>query len=740
MRPLPIALAALLASAHGLAAATIPATRLVHPQGIAQPGCPGPGETPDPGTAVALCLAAARQGNADAQLDVGYMYEMGEWLARDLPQAAHWYRKSAEQGNAIAQKNLGQFYEDGTAVAQDEAIALSWYRKSAEQGYRVGLMKVGYFLESGKSVKKDPAEAHGWYLKAAELDDVTAQYNLAQQYRLGRGVAADPAEAVKWYMRAAKNGDVDAMTHLGSAWQKGEGAAKDLSEAARWYTAAADGGDALGALRLGIMYFDGNGVARDYVTAYKRFEQAGAAGEETGYFWLGVIHERGLGRARDDTLARAMYTRAETLWEANIRRAVMSAHGRGGPHDSSYFQKTLDGWARDGEIEQLEKLAQAFAASSDGARAQQVYERLLQVAERQGKAESVRLFLEALANSYANFEMPLKAEPHYLRLLASTEKAQGPKHPDVAETLEDLASVYMATARLALAEVAQRRALEIRLATQGQASQRTRRNLRKLAVVVGSRGDLPGARQYLSQSQSYAERDLGPADDAFPGELVSIAQNYYDLGQYADAEILYRRALALAELRADAEAAQDSPLNGLAWTLGARGAHAESEHLFRRIVGLREKRHGKDHYLYAAALGGLGLQLSRLDRHAEAEQALQQALALRQVYLGKFDGEVALALNQAGMGWARQGKLAEAEEAFKNALALRERVYTPVHVEIAASLNELGALYLSRQQFDKAEPLLRRALSIRKQLMPLHPDTRANEALVHELAQKTSSL
>ena len=65
----------------------------------------------------------------------------------------------------------------------------------------------------------------------------------------------------------------------------------------------------------------------------------------------------------------------------------------------------------------------------------------------------------------------------------------------------------------------------------------------------------------------------------------------------------------------------------------------------------------------------------------------------------------------------------------------------PLPIALAALLaNEIGALYLSRQQFDKAEPLLRRALSIRKQLMPLHPDTRSNEALVHELAQKTSSL
>ena len=134
------------------------------------------------------------------------------------------------------------------------------------------------------------------------------------------------------------------------------------------------------------------------------------------------------------------------------------------------------------------------------------------------------------------------------------------------------------------------------------------------------------------------------------------------------------------------------------------------------------------------------MQLSKLDRHAEAEQALQSALTLREAYLGKFDSEVALALCQSGKAWARQGKTAEAEAAFKRALALREGVYTPVHAEIAEALAELGTLYLGQQRFDQAEPLLRRALAIRKQVMPVHPDTRASEGLLDELNRKARRL
>jgi len=696
----------------------------------------GKGLPRDLRTAAALYLSAAKQGHASAQLDIGYMYETGEGVAKDAAEAVAWYRKSAEQGNAIAQHNLGLCYENGIGVAADEKSAVSWYRKAAEQGYVSAMTKYGYFLENSKSMKPDAVEAHVWYLKAAERDDPYAQYNLAQQYRLGRGVAADPALAFKWYMKAAKNGDVDAMTLLGTALRDGSGVAKDLNEALRWFTAAAEGGDGLGILRLGMMYFDGSGIGRDYGRAYKLFEQAGAKGETAGYYWLGRLHENGLGCAKDETKARALYVQAGNVGDAKIRLAVMSAHGRGGPREPAYFSRTLEDWSQDAEIEWMEKLAQAFEASFDGPRTQQVYLRLFQIVEKSGHPKRTRLALAALADSYANFGMPLKAEPYFLRLLALKENEFGPQHEEVANTLEDLASVYASTARLALAESMSRRALDMRMAGLGPGNRQKWRNQRNLAGYVGAQGDLVRAREYLVQVLSFAEKDLGSAHGEFPDELLWIGKQYFELGQYSDAESLFLRALSIVESKPDAGGQLESLLNELAWTLSARGAYAESERLFRRLAALREKHLGNEHPAYAAALGGLGLQLSKLDRHLEAEQALHKALVLREIFLGKIDGEVAIALNQAGLGWTRQGKFAEAEAALKKALALRESTLTPVHVDIAESLTGLGTLYLSQRKFDQAEPLLRRALAIRKQLMPAHPDTRSGEELVEELNRR----
>ncbi len=43
-------------------------------------------------------------------------------------------RTAADQGDAEAQHNLGVMYDKGQGVKQDDHLALSWYRKAADQG------------------------------------------------------------------------------------------------------------------------------------------------------------------------------------------------------------------------------------------------------------------------------------------------------------------------------------------------------------------------------------------------------------------------------------------------------------------------------------------------------------------------------------------------------------------------------------------------------------------------------
>ncbi len=124
--------------------------------------------------AVELYLKAADQGNSDAQNNLGWCYQNGIDIAEDLQRAIFYYKKAADQGNALAQYNLGRCYQTGTGVEKDMKTAVSYYIKSAAQGYMHAQINLGWCYEQGAGVRKNGQEAAKWYRTAAATSDNSA--------------------------------------------------------------------------------------------------------------------------------------------------------------------------------------------------------------------------------------------------------------------------------------------------------------------------------------------------------------------------------------------------------------------------------------------------------------------------------------------------------------------------------------------------------------------------------------
>ena len=127
-------------------------------------------------------LAAAQQGDAEAQNNLGTMLLYGIGVTKDEVEGVQWYRKSAEQGHAGAQFSLGHCLSYGFGVTKDAVEAVKWYRKSAEQGNAEAQNTFGGMLLYGVGVTKDEVEAVKWYRKSAEQGNFKAQWEL---YELG---------------------------------------------------------------------------------------------------------------------------------------------------------------------------------------------------------------------------------------------------------------------------------------------------------------------------------------------------------------------------------------------------------------------------------------------------------------------------------------------------------------------------------------------------------------------------
>jgi len=86
-----------------------------------------------------LLTEAGDAGNAEAQCELGFLYQTGSFAQGPPPpdpaDAVPLYEKAAASGNACGEFALGAMYETGQVVPKDPAMAASLFGKAAAQGF-----------------------------------------------------------------------------------------------------------------------------------------------------------------------------------------------------------------------------------------------------------------------------------------------------------------------------------------------------------------------------------------------------------------------------------------------------------------------------------------------------------------------------------------------------------------------------------------------------------------------------
>jgi TPR repeat protein len=150
--------------------------------------------------------------------DEGNRHLYGRGVEKE--KAMEWYRKAADSGFAEAQHNVGMLYENGWGVAKDIDQARIWYQRAADQGYgpaQVALQRLQ--PQSNPSAQGAPnpsahnASPNSPPAAAPQEQSLTpAEENeMGDRYFHGNGVAQDYAKAMEWYRKAADQGSRDAQ-------------------------------------------------------------------------------------------------------------------------------------------------------------------------------------------------------------------------------------------------------------------------------------------------------------------------------------------------------------------------------------------------------------------------------------------------------------------------------------------------------------------------------------------------
>ena len=124
-------------------------------------------------TALQLFTDLANRGMAEAQINLGMMFESGQGVLQNFDEALKWYRLAASQGLIKAQEKLnllinkaaaaqvnfglGVAFENGQGVPQDIMEAIRWYQLSADQGLIKAQEKLNLLLNKkfSKTVVKN---------------------------------------------------------------------------------------------------------------------------------------------------------------------------------------------------------------------------------------------------------------------------------------------------------------------------------------------------------------------------------------------------------------------------------------------------------------------------------------------------------------------------------------------------------------------------------------------------------
>jgi TPR repeat protein len=278
---------------------------------------------------------AANQGDADAQTNLGLMYDRGEGVPEDDKEAVRWYRMAAEQGDAYAQTNLGLMYDRGEGVPEDDKEAVRWFRKAAEQGDANAQINLGLMYDKGEGVPEDDKEAVRWFRKAAEQGDANAQINLGRMYQRGEGVTKDYEKAARWHRKAAEQGDAYAQYILGVMYDHGDGVPKDQVKSFQWQLKAAKQGYSDAQFNLGLMYDRGEGVPEDDKEAVRWYRMAAEQGDADAQNSVGWLYHQGIGTPRNYTKAREWYLKAakDSNSYAQNNLGILYEKGQGVPVD-----------------------------------------------------------------------------------------------------------------------------------------------------------------------------------------------------------------------------------------------------------------------------------------------------------------------------------------------------------------------------------------------------------------------
>lgn len=305
---------------------------------------------------------------AEAQYQLGKIYEDANGEEAKPDSARYWYEKAAEQGLAEAQFKLGEMYHDGEGMKEAKSdSAKYWYEKAADrmdEDTDIGHAEAQYNLsvlyfenvklyfknldkpDSDQDVTDDFVLALTWLERAVNQGLDKAQYQRAIIYHWNWPPIVKAAllsqkiihkrdfvipernfkKAEDWYEKAAKQGLTEAQNDLAAMYDK----CIDIDDLLQKYEGIPQGyqKDYEDCKQLG------NGIKKKSEKIARLYLGAAQQGHADSQYNLGLRFEKGLTNDEGEILIKKNYEEAyywyslaastrERTWENNVKERIV---------------------------------------------------------------------------------------------------------------------------------------------------------------------------------------------------------------------------------------------------------------------------------------------------------------------------------------------------------------------------------------------------------------------------------
>jgi len=246
--------------------------------------------------------------------------------------------------------------------------------------------------------------------------------------------------------------------------------------------------------------------------------------------------------------------------------------------------------------------------------------------------------------------------------LALAKRMLPPDHPDIATSMNNLASAYTA---------------------------------------VGRHNDA----LHLEEDVLDFQRRTHPPDDPHIANAMSnLMTTYFELGRYHDAARLGEETVAF-RLWVQPQDHPDVALSmgNLAAVYSALGRHDDAVRLHENVFEIRKRVLPPDHPHIAEAMLNLAATYAKRGRYEDALQLEVEAVNFMKRVLPPNHPTIGSALNNLGSTYYQVGRYTDAARATEEALAIRQRALPPDHPHVAAARRNLDVVYEALQVFDIAK-------------------------------------